>query len=238
MFSRLPALLIISMALLLGGSGVTLAVAGIARYQADAFLLDWEGKGSEPEPSAWAVAVTAAQRAATWYPVANGDYLDRLGRIYSWQYFQQPFGETTEALGVASPAQVVAIEESRRKALAAYRAAVAVRPRWPGSWARYAHAKLYLQEIDAEFFSSYERAGALGVLRPEINLELAEIGFRSWPVLTADLRELALTQAAQGVKNGRESARLVQELAVQGGLSPLLCARVGANHAVRMSACR
>lgn len=149
---RLPALLVLLLALGLLVAGGRMSVAGIANYQAGAFIAAWEKAGSEPSARAWHVAHDAAQRANSLYPVANGDYLDQLGRVYSWQQFRQPY---------ATPAA----NGSRQAALAAYRAAVAVRATWPYSWERLAHAKLYLQQFDDEFDQAFNQAFQSGPRR-------------------------------------------------------------------------
>ncbi|MES2917845.1 MAG: hypothetical protein V4729_04425 [Pseudomonadota bacterium] len=226
----LPALLIFAV-------GVAMAVAGFARFQAEAFLTHWAEKALPPEARAWQVAEAAAQRSVGWYPVANGEYLDRLGRVYSWQFYQFPYGAAV-MLPALPPEQAVVVEHSRRQALDAYRASVAVRPAWPDSWARLAHAKLYLLQIDAEFGAAYARAAQLAFGRDEVNLELAEMGFFAWPSLTNGLREIALERGLRATDSGPRAARRVRQRAAQAGLVPQLCGRATPQQRMAISLCR
>lgn len=220
---QLPRLLIVLLALLLCTAGVAMTLAGVARYQAEAFLQDWQGKAVEPEDRAWQVAAKAAQRAVAWYPVANGDYLDRLGRVHSWRFYQQPYGSAV-LLTSLPLAQAAVIEASRRQALAAYRASVEVRPGWPDSWARLVHAKLYLLELDGEFEQAFLRAADQGPWRGAVNLELAEIGLTAWGVMPADARERTVVQAARAMLPGGADSLAVQGLARQAGVELRICA--------------
>ncbi|WP_162934927.1 hypothetical protein [Pseudomonas cavernae] len=185
-------------------------VAGIASYQAEAFLAAWEKAGNEPEARAWQIAHDAAQRAIGLYPVANGDYLDRLGRIHSWQQFRQPYAAPTAEL-------------SRRAALAAYRAAVVARPAWPYTWARLAHSKLYLQEFDGEFDQALAQAFQLGPWRIGVNRELAEVGFSAWPHLDESQRQATLESARRSVAYGPAEAQRLLKVAQHTGMLQMLC---------------
>lgn len=169
-------LLALLLAVLLLFSGARLLLAGIADYQAQAFLSDWGKTREEPEARAWAIAEAAAQRAVALSPAANGERYERLALIYSWQQFRQPYGAAHAV-------------ESRRAALAAYRAAVQARPTWPYGWARLAHGKLYLLEFDEEFAHALRQAFALGPTRIGVHSVLADIGLSAWAQLTAEQRQ-------------------------------------------------
>ena len=199
-----PALLVALAALLLMLFGGRLLLAGIADYQAEAFLTAWETAGKEPDERAWNIAHDAAQRAIDLYPVADGERLDRLGRIYSWQQFRQPY---------AAP-QALA---SRQAALEAYRASVSARPTWPDSWARLAHAKLYLQQFDDEFAIALKQAFALGPWRIAVNRELAQIGLIAWPHLSLTQKQATLESARRVAAFSPGEAQKLQQLAEMTG---------------------
>lgn len=238
MSRHFPLLMTLLLALLLCGAGSAMTLAGVARYQAEAFLRDWEDKAAEPDGRAWSVAEAAAQNALAWYPVANGDYLDRLGRVYSWQFYQHPYGSAA-VLGSVFPAeQAAAIDVSRRRALAAYRAAVAVRPEAPASWVRLAHAKRYLLQFDAEFGMAYARAARLGPWQPETGLELAAIGFGAWSSLSNDQRELAMRQGLRAAEGGSIAARTLGRMAAEAGLAAQLCGRATLQQLLLLKVCR
>jgi hypothetical protein len=193
--------------LLFGGR---LLLAGIADYQAEAFLADWERTASEPQELAWEVAHDAAQRAIDLYPVADGERLDRLGRIYSWKQFRQPF-----AASVA--------DESRRAALDAYRASLSVRPTWPFTWARLAHSKLYLQEFDDEFSAALSQAFAFGPWQIAVNRELTEISLIAWTKLSPQQQQATLESAQRLAMYSPAEAQRMITLAQQVGRLPQLC---------------
>lgn len=194
------AVLALLLALLLLISGARLLLAGIADYQAEAFLDAWSKARVEPDARAWAVAEAAAQRAVSLSPVADGDRFDRLGRVYSWQHYLQPYGAAHA-------------NDSRRSALAAYRASVEARPTWPYTWARLAHSKLYLLEFDAEFAHALTQAFAMGPTRIVINRELADIGFRAWPHLSAAQRQATLESVRRSVAYSAPEAQNMLNIA-------------------------
>lgn len=208
---RLAILLVIVLSLPLLFIGSRLLLAGIAGYQADAFLSDWESKGVEPNERAWQIARDAAQRAIDLYPVANGAYQHRLGLIQQWQQFRQPFG-------------VAKAEASRRAALEAFRAATQARPTWPDHWAALAYAKLYLLEFDAEFRAALTQARELGPWRMGINRRVAEIGFIAWPQLDATERASILESARRTVAYSTQEAKSLLAIAEQTGMTGELCA--------------
>lgn len=193
--------------LLFGGR---LLLAGIADYQAEAFLEAWEATANEPDARAWDIAHAAAQRAIDLYPVADGEGLDRLGRIYSWKQFRQPF---------AAPVA----QASRQAALDAYRASVSARPTWPESWARLAHAKLYLQQFDDEFAHALTQAFALGPWRIAVNRELAQVGLIAWPHLSATQRQATLESARRVAVFSPNEAQQLLALAEQTGTLNQVC---------------
>ncbi|MNZ17683.1 hypothetical protein D3C78_346780 [compost metagenome] len=207
---RLAILLVIVLSLPLLFIGGRMLLAGIAGYQAEAFLQNWEKKGEEPDQQAWLIAYDAAQRAIDLYPVANGAYQHRLGQIQQWQQFRQPFG--------AEKAQA-----SRRAALEAFRAATQARPTWPDHWAALAYAKLYLLEFDAEFHAALAQARELGPWRIDINRRLAEIGFIAWPQLDAAERDSILESARRTVAFSTQEAKSLLAIAAQTGMTSALC---------------
>lgn len=205
----LPVLVLLLTAVLVFAGG-RMTFAGMASYQAEAFLEDWAGKAEEPAPRAWAVAHEAAQRAVGLYPVANGEYLDRLGRVYSWQQFAQPYG-SPEA------------KASRLAALEGYRASTEARPVWPNTWARLAHTKLQLAQLDDEFKQALSLASELGPSRIDVQREVVTIAFAAWPQLSRAERERFLESARNNVAYGPRDARYTETLAAQNGLTATLC---------------
>jgi hypothetical protein len=221
---RLVILLALALSLPLLYGGACLLIAGIASYQAQAFIDDWARKGTEPSPRAWEVAHTAAQRAVDLYPGSNGEYLERLGRIHQWRQFRQPFGAADA-------------EASRRAALEAFRAASEARPTWPANWAALAYAKLYLLELDDEFAHALQQARLHGPTRIEINRTLAEIGLIAWPSLSDEQREATMESARRTVRFGPREANRLFAIAEQTGMTRELCNNLGSELKEKQKPC-
>lgn len=207
---RPVALFALALSLPLLYSGSSLLLAGIASYQAAAFLQDWGKKGQEPEAHAWQVAHDAAQRAINRYPVVNGAYQHQLGRILQWKQYRQPFG--AEQAGA-----------SRLAALEAFRAAAKAQPTWPDHWAALARAKLYLLEFDAEFHAALHLAHELGPWRIDINRHLAEIGLTAWPRLSATERETVHETIRRTANHSLQETRNLLAMAERVGMTQVLC---------------
>ena len=214
----------LALAVLLLGVGATMVVPGLARVQVDAFIQDWRRRGAEPDVVALLAAKSAAERTVTWVPVAMGDYQDRLGKVYSWQFFLQPFAEPKATA-------------SRAAALQAYRASVAARPAEPDTHARLLYTNLYLQQFDAGFDRALTQAAILGDWRISLNRELAEVGPRSWSMLTPSQRSLTLQQALRTVAYSRTESRRTLTLAENSGLHEVLCSEVAAAQKARHGIC-
>lgn len=217
--------LIVVLALGLLGCGAAMTVAGIAAYRAEAFMAAWEKNADEPEAQAWRAAHAAAEQAVAMYPVANGDYLDRLGRVHSWQDFRKPFGDRQA-------------DASRQAALAAYRAAINARPSWPFTQARLVHTKLYLLQFDDEFDRALKQAVATGAWRIGVSRELGEVGLLAWPSLTAAQREVALQQAVRAAAHSPREMKHMLDVAAHAGLTATLCQQLGATLKARHNICR
>lgn len=202
-------LLALPLALLLAGLAPSLLQAGIASQRTERYLQHWQQLGEPPSQRAWAVARQAARRASERYPVANGEYLDRLGRVSLWQP-RVPPGDAE-------------LRAQREEALAAFRQSLAARPDWPWTWMRLAHAKLALGQLDEEFDLALRRAGELGHGRPEVNRDLAGLGLYAWQALNIGQRTLTLEAAQRAVVHSPQQARLIYDLARRNGRVEPLC---------------
>ncbi|WP_067376859.1 hypothetical protein [Marinobacterium aestuarii] len=209
-FARLGWGLLLLLALTLAVLGGRLLLAGMASYQAESFIKDWNRSATTPAPRAWAVAQAAAQRAVTFYPGTDGDHYDRLGRIYEWQHAFAPFGDA-------------AAEPSRQAARDAYRIAVTARPDWPYSWVQLAYVKLRLQEFDSEFDRAFAQGFELGPWRIDANRWLAEIGLLAWPQLSMAQRDQTLESIRRTVAYSNAEARRLLTLVESTGQQQLLC---------------
>lgn len=210
---RLLPLLALALSLPLLFTGGRLLLAGIASYQAQAFLQDWSSKNKEPDARAWQIAHDAAQRAIVLYPAANGGYLHRLGLIHEWRHRDQPIGDTRT-------------QASRRAALEAFRGASAAQPNWPDHWSAIAYNKLHLMEIDDEFGHALAQAHKLGPARIQVNRRLAEVGFVAWVLIDEDQEKITLEAARRTVAYSNREAQQLLEVADLTGMTDTLCSNL------------
>ncbi|GGC06628.1 hypothetical protein GCM10011352_36060 [Marinobacterium zhoushanense] len=188
-------------------------LSGVSSSQAEMFVSHWSDKREQPSEPAWQAARSAAERAVSLVPGTNGDYWDRLGRVYEWRYIAQPFGaETAEA--------------SRQRALEGYRASVKARPLWPHTWMQLAFIKLRLLQFDDEFDRALAQASELGPWRMNVQAQLAEIGMIAWPQLSSEQKAATWESLERTLRYSLSRARPLQDLAKRAGLYNELCAAV------------
>lgn len=187
-----------------------MVLAGLASYRAELSLQRWSTAGQPPAEAKWQTTLAAAKQANALYPVASGTYLDQLGQVYAWKAFDQPSGGGSA-------------RESRLAAAQAYRQATLARPTWPNTWAHLAHSKYALGEVDDEFAQALKQANHWGPYRPDVQLELASIGLRAWPLLTQPQRVDAITSARIAMDSDNKTANALFTLAQATGLEQTLC---------------
>ncbi len=196
-------------ALTLAGLAVELLQAGIASQRAERYLQHAQKLDPALSEQARHKAYEAIRRAVERYPVANGEYLDRLGRVIVMQ------AEASEAEASSRPA----LEESRD----VFRASLAERPLWPWTWLRLAHSKVLLGEFDEELDMALNRANELGRGHADIDRDMARLGFFTWADLSASQRRLTLAAAGRAASHSRQDAELVYGIAKQTGRSIPFC---------------
>lgn len=186
--------------------GVPLLSAGIASHQTERVLNAWSQNDSLPPATYWEQLHQRAARAVEGYPVANAEYLDRLGRVSLW--------------GAAINSEA---SQHWHDAITAFRASVAVRPSWPWTWLRLAHAKLHADQLDHEFDHALHQAARLGAGRVDLNRDLARLGFDAWRKLNIEQRALVLGAARQLARRSEHDASYVYEVASAAGADTALC---------------
>lgn len=196
--------------LLLTVAGSRMALAGLAAFQAEAFLQQWRQQPGEPTPEAAAIAQAAAQRAIDRYPVAHGDYQHRLGLVLGWQHYQHPWDDPAAA-------------PTRQAAAEAYRAAIAARPAWPATWAQLARTQLQQSQRDAEFTQTMDEALRQGPWRIDVTYPLAEIGLLAWPTLDVPQKTLTLKALQRAAAYSPGHAQRLYRLAQAQGLEQPFC---------------
>lgn len=211
--------------LTLGACGASVAVplmqSGLAGFQTERALTVWGEKNELPPLELWEQLLDRAELAVAAYPASSGEYLDRLGRVHTWG-------------GIIEPENPV----HWRQAAASFREATSVRPHWPWSWLRLAHAKLQLDELDAEFDHALRQAALLGEGRLELNRDFSRMGFTNWQALNIEQRALVLQAAEKVVARSEQHAKDMQQAATAAGLGPALCWAVDASIPTRNQICK
>ena len=102
------------------------------------------------------------------------------------------------------------------QAIASYRAAAALRPVFPYTWAHFALAKHLRGEHDAEFWNAYDKALKYGRNEAEVQPTLGAIAFAQWSSIGDERQQVIKQMVATAVEKSR--ARLL-EMAQQNGVS-------------------
>lgn len=212
---RLPKVYVPVIAVALGCASLALPmlVAGVSSIHAERALNQWESAEDPPTRSYWELTLKRAERAVAWYPVANGEYLDRLGRVRAWSTALNP----VEAGDQLSP----------EAAVDAFRQSTLARPTWPWTWLRLAYGKSAAGNLDEEFDLALRSAAATGSGRVDVNRALVELGFSQWAVLNREQRALVLSAAGRAVSHSAEEATRIHSLARAAGVEQPLCWSLG-----------
>lgn len=138
-------------------------------------------------------------------------------RLYSSLRYASGNPWTLEQLGAlnlakmrtsAVPREAVALT---REARARFREALSERPTSPFLWANLALAKLYLDEIDAEFFAALRHADALGPWEPVVQQMTVFVGLAAWQRLDPGMRQALVRTLERGAsRNAEKMAQIVR----------------------------
>lgn len=129
------------------------------------------------------------------------------------------------------PAEALAYSNDAR---ARFRAALRQRPTSPYLWANLALSKLYLDEIDAEFFAALRYADELGPWEPSTQQVVLFAGLAAWERLEAEQRE----SLARVVERGSQrNALKMFEIVKNFRRIDLVCGLSG-YHAIAGAECR
>lgn len=146
---------------------------------------------------------------------------------------------TAESLGRLHETRAYALQESAskaelRQALAYFRRSALVRPTSPYSWANIAFTQSRLGNLDEDFDAAIGNAAVLGPWEPEVQIALADIGFRYWNRLPKATRDVIHQAIFRGLK--RQDGRLF-ELAERYGRLDVMCATPGVARSRRAVRC-
>ena len=101
-------------------------------------------------------------------------------------------------------ALVVGLENEKalyfiRQAKNAHLQAIALRPRWPYSWANLALMKAYLSEWGSGFDEALSNAVRFGPWEQSVHLTVAHAGALSWKQLTSEQKRLVAANVERGI---------------------------------------
>ncbi|EXJ10796.1 hypothetical protein [Nitrincola nitratireducens] len=178
--------------------GLKMLISSFHTHKVDLFLDHWQSQGIPPNPKALDIAQTAALNAHSWFPIEQGANHFRIGKVYEWQAFHLPIGDS-EA------------NTARRQALDAYRTDTQLRPTWPYAWSHVALMKSQLVELDEEFTHAYQMAKQTGPWRRDTLFELSRIGIDAWPRLSPLQKRLVLETTVQAIITDRRNIRPLTE---------------------------
>lgn len=204
---------------------VVLAVLGfVALTQARADLLAFQGRafvreGHRPPlpPDLWRDAQSRLERALELSPADPGIAED-LGRLHEAR---------PRALQGGGAADL-------QRSLDYLRRSLRTRPTSPYTWANLAFVKSRIGALDAEFYQALENAARLGPWEPEVQLLLADIGFRYWHDMPKKARDTVHAALQRGLK--RQDEKLF-DLASRYRRLDVMCATPGVFRSRRALRC-
>lgn len=182
--------------------------ADLLAFQGRAVIKAWDKRPQAFEAEAWTLAQSRLQRALQLDP-GNPGIAEDLGRLHELRAFALP------GIGPAAAASEL------RQALEYFRLSARARPTSPYTWANIAFMQSRLGVLDAEFYRSIENAATLGPWEPEVQLALADIGFRYWNRLPKATRDTIHQTIRRGLK--RQDEKLFDRASRYGRLD-VMCA--------------
>ncbi|MEH6387418.1 hypothetical protein [Pseudomonas profundi] len=203
---------------------VPMLFAGVASEHAELALRYWQRSEAPPSESYWNMSLQRAASAVEQTPITNAEYLDRLGRVLLWGPLVAPEGSGSEG--------------QKQSAIQAFRESVEARPAWPWSWLRLAYAKQGLHQLDDEFDLAMRRTNELGAGRPELDGDLAALGFSAWSELTPSQRIITLEAANRSAASSKKEALQMYNLARASGLATPLCWSLGSAVKAEQQICK
>ena len=195
-------------------------LADLRAFEARGLFKSWESKRRQPSVEEWTFARGLLREARELDP-GQPNYLEDIARLYEVRALPLKAGD--------APAQGYL-----RQALEYQREALRRRPGSPYTWASIARLKARLPEPDREFETALRNAALLGPWEPEVQVALADAGFRHWDALAPQTRAALSANAARALR--RQDAKLF-EVARRTGRLAVLCAVRGVERSPLARAC-
>ena len=195
-------------------------LADLRAFEARSLYRSWELKHRQPSVEEWTLAHSRLREARELDP-GQPNYLEDIARLYEVRALPLKAGDALA-------------QEYLRQALDYQRRAVRMRPGSPYTWANIALLKSRLPEPDREFETALRNAALLGPWEPEVQIALADAGFRHWGALAPETRAALNANATRALR--RQDAKLF-ELARRTGRLHVLCAVRGVERSPLARAC-
>jgi hypothetical protein len=195
-------------------------LADLRAFEARVLFKSLEAKRRQPSAEEWAAARSRLQEARDLDP-GQPNYLEDIARLHELRALPLKAGDALA-------------QSDLREALDYQREALRRRPGSPYTWASIALLKARLPEPDREFETALRNAALLGPWEPEVQIALADAGFRHWNTLAPESRAAMRANAARALR--QQDARLF-ELARRIGRLDVLCAVPGVQRSSLARAC-
>lgn len=195
-------------------------LADLQAFEARVLFRSWTTGRRQPAQEEWNLA-RALLRDARELDPGQPSYLEDIARLHELRAAPPKAGDT--------PAK-----DHLRQALGLQRQAARLRPGSPYTWANIALLKAHLPEPDLEFETALRNAALLGPWEPQVQLALADAGFRHWGALAPETRAAMNANALRALY--RQDAKLF-ELARHRGRLDVLCAVRGIERSQLARAC-
>ena len=195
-------------------------LADLRAFEARSLFKSWQSTRRQPSTEEWALAHSRLREAHELDP-GQPNYLEDIARLYELRALTLKAGDARA-------------QEYLRQALDYQRRTLRLRPGSPYTWANIALLKARLPEPDGEFETALRNAALLGPWEPEVQIALAEAGFRHWETLAPETRAALNANAARALR--RQDAKLF-ELARRASRLDVLCALRGVERSPLSRAC-
>ena len=150
----------------------------------------WQNSGTLPELNEIEIALSDADTALNW-EAGNPEYLELKARVL--YYRALVVGMSAGGLVDVALAKMLHLE------------AIALRPRWPYSWANLVLMKSYLREFDDEYHHALVQAVRFGPWEQSVHITLAQAGAISWGALSREQKRLYADNVQRGIVRSKEA---------------------------------
>lgn len=173
---------------------VRLGMADMIGHRASYALETWEEERRLPSEEEVGAALESVDSALAWTP-DNPKLLELKALLLSQKGFvhwaKGGFNAITE------------------DAIPLYVKAVALRPKWPHTWANFALLKAHRGEFDAQYKEAVAKSVALGPWEPAVHRVITDAGLYGWLEVDIETRRLIAANIHRGLLHGKRSVQTV-----------------------------